>query len=941
MELEDSEIHPSDKNGTHDETEFSLKQRLEYEHATVQCMRILLNPGSIDEILPKILDIVHRVANNSRTYIFKNEIDPDQELCMSLIYEVVSDGIDSQIDNPDLQQIPYNKAAPTLLPVLKSRQHFALLVEKLVDPEKTILSEYGILSVLIIPIFSGQKLWGFLGFDDSIKTHEWDENEINLIKMVADGIGAFISYRENEQKLLENEGKLKLFIEHAPVAILMLDHNLRHVAVSNKWLEIFNPVGQDIIGIHHYELYPYLSDEIKIAHQKALNGEHVRKEEEAIMLPNGSMMWTKWELWPWMRNDDSIGGVLIFTENITKQKIAEKRLRESEALLSEVGKIGIIGGWENNLITKEVKWTPELREIFELDNDEILNIATLLKCFHPPKSRDEIRNYLNKLYEKGEPFDISNEIISHKGTHKWIRSIGKPVIENDKVVKILGITQDITTLKKAEIELQDKETLLNEVGDIAKIGGWHYDIIAGTAKFTPEIFSIYEDDLGTYLNIENYVEHFLPDSRKIITEAFNDAIVKAIPYDLELELVTVKGNHKWVRAIGRPTIENRRVVRLIGSLQDITEHKQAEEALRESERKFRTYVESAPHGIFIMDEHGNYLDVNKAACILTGYAEEELKHMNYIDITEPGSFTRARQSLDELKTTGYTSAELQIRLKEGTAIWIRRDGAKLTDNRFLMFVNDITDKKIAEHSLVEAKMLAEEANDMKSQFLANMSHELRTPLNAIIGFSDILLEQKSVTSAEKERRYVEHINKSGKNLLEIINDILDLSKIETGKMMIECEEFHVSKLIYDTLESMYPISNKKNIRLTFNTSINDVYIHADKVKFRQILYNLLSNAIKFTPENGEVFVSIEKTGNGIQASVTDTGIGISAERQEEIFSPFTQVDASSKRRYGGTGLGLALVKKFVEMHNGKVWLESEEGEGSNFTFTIEDQKKNE
>jgi signal transduction histidine kinase len=118
-------------------------------------------------------------------------------------------------------------------------------------------------------------------------------------------------------------------------------------------------------------------------------------------------------------------------------------------------------------------------------------------------------------------------------------------------------------------------------------------------------------------------------------------------------------------------------------------------------------------------------------------------------------------------------------------------------------------------------------------------------------------------------------------------------------------------------------------------------IHADKAKLRQILYNLLTNAIKFTPENGEVSVSIDKTDNGIQVSVKDTGIGIPAEMQEEIFSPFTQVDASSKRRYGGTGLGLALVKKFVEMHNGKVWLESEEGKGSTFTFTIENQKKNE
>jgi signal transduction histidine kinase len=301
----------------------------------------------------------------------------------------------------------------------------------------------------------------------------------------------------------------------------------------------------------------------------------------------------------------------------------------------------------------------------------------------------------------------------------------------------------------------------------------------------------------------------------------------------------------------------------------------------------------------------------------------------------------AGQSFDELKTSGYTFAELQFKHKDGSISWISRNGAKLSDNRFILFISDITEKKKAENSLIEAKILAEHNNRIKSEFLANMSHELRTPLTAVIGFSDILQEGIAGELEEKQLGYVEHINNSGRHLLGIINDILDLSKIEAGKMELDCEDFYVSETIDETLKSMNLIARKKNIILNLTNNINNEIIFADKVKFQQILYNLLSNAIKFTPEDGKVFINLEKADNGIQVSVTDTGIGISAERQEEIFSPFTQVDASSKRRYGGTGLGLALVKKFVEMHNGKVWLESEEGEGSTFTFTIEDQKKNE
>ncbi|MDI3485245.1 MAG: two-component system, cell cycle sensor histidine kinase PleC [Methanolobus sp.] len=767
--------------------------------------------GSIDDILPRILKIVHRVVDNSRTYIFKNQIDQDNELCMSLIYEVVSDGIDAQIDNPYLQNLPYKKIAPTLLPVLEARQHFASLVEELDEPERNIFSEYGILSVLLVPIFSGQNLWGFIGFHNCIKNREWNKNDINLLRRIADGIGAFISNRKNEEKLLESKEKLKLIVEHTPVAMAILDHNLHHITVSNKWLENSHLVGQDIIGIHHYDIYTDLNTEIKDGHRRALNGEHVLKEEDIIKLPDGSIMWINWEICPWIKANGSIGGIIIFSENITKQKITEKKLRESEALLSEMG-------------------------------------------------------------------------------------------------------------------------------EIAKIGGWEYDLIAGTGKLTPEIYTIYEVESDFNLNIEACFDFFLPDARKIIKRAFNNVIKKAESYDLELELITARGNHRWVRVIGRPTIENKKVVKLTGSLQDITEHKKAEDALRESETKFRTYVESAPNGIFIIDDTGKYLDVNKKACILTGYDEDELKNMNCSKIIEPGSHIKARQSLDELNTTGYISTELQIRHKNGDTSWIRGDGTTLSDKKFLIFVSDITEKKIAEQSLVEAKMLAEEANHMKSQFLANMSHELRTPLNAIIGFSDILQERKEGLSSEKERRYVEHINNSGKNLLEIINGILDLSKIETGKMELEFADILVSKLIDEILESMYPIANKKNINLKLINSLNDIHIHADKIKFRQILYNLLSNAVKFTPENGDVFVSIEKTYNGIKVSVADTGIGIPAEMQDNIFNPFTQVDVFSKRRYGGTGLGLALVKRFVEMHNGKIRLESEEGKGSTFTFSIENQK---
>ncbi len=268
---------------------------------------------------------------------------------------------------------------------------------------------------------------------------------------------------------------------------------------------------------------------------------------------------------------------------------------------------------------------------------------------------------------------------------------------------------------------------------------------------------------------------------------------------------------------------------------------------------------------------------------------------------------------------------------------MRMDTAKLSENRYIVFASDISERKKAEYSLIEGKMLAEENNRIKSEFLANMSHELRTPLTAIIGFSDILGAEMFGELNEKQTSHVNHINKSGRHLLEVINDVLDLSKIEAGKMELDCENFSLPDLLDEIQVFMYPMAGKKNIDLKIINETKDVEIFADRLKFKQIMLNLLSNAIKFTPDNGRVSVLATNTEDGVQVSVSDTGIGIPLHLQQDIFNPFIQVDSSNKRRYGGTGLGLALVKQFVELHNGKIWLESEEGKGSTFSFTIRNQ----
>lgn len=237
--------------------------------------------------------------------------------------------------------------------------------------------------------------------------------------------------------------------------------------------------------------------------------------------------------------------------------------------------------------------------------------------------------------------------------------------------------------------------------------------------------------------------------------------------------------------------------------------------------------------------------------------------------------------------------------------------------------------------LITANTELEESSRLKSEFLANMSHELRTPLNVIIGFSEVLRDTPKDSIDDDERNeFCENIISSGYHLLELINDVLDLAKVEAGRMEIEPEEFYVGPVLKEVIATMQPLASKKNIELNFSSSDKLTTVYADTNKFRQVLYNLLGNAVKFTPEGGTVNLTANVMGTMARFAVSDTGIGISPADQESIFSEFKQVDGSWSRQFEGTGLGLSLTRRFIEMMQGQIWVESELGLGSTFYFTM-------
>ncbi|WP_347275568.1 ammonium transporter [Candidatus Kuenenia sp.] len=287
--------------------------------------------------------------------------------------------------------------------------------------------------------------------------------------------------------------------------------------------------------------------------------------------------------------------------------------------------------------------------------------------------------------------------------------------------------------------------------------------------------------------------------------------------------------------------------------------------------------------------------------------------------------TRLRVTPEEEKR-GLNVAEY-----EDVASWL--DFIRITR---LQDINTILEKKVQEKTedLQRANVALEKANRLKSEFLTTMSHELRTPLNAIIGFAEVLRDEIAGSLSKDQKEYVNDIHSSGHHLLDMINNILDLSKIETGKMKLQYEEFCIEDAINKTLTIINASANNKGISVYTNIQDNAPPLFADKTKFRQILYNLLSNAVKFTPENGKITINAFQKNKSLQFEIIDTGIGIKPEDKEKLFEAFHQANGSLTREYEGTGLGLHLTKRLVELHGGKIWAESTFGKGSTFFFIL-------
>ncbi|MGB9928525.1 MAG: PAS domain S-box protein [Methanosarcina sp.] len=436
------------------------------------------------------------------------------------------------------------------------------------------------------------------------------------------------------------------------------------------------------------------------------------------------------------------------------------------------------------------------------------------------------------------------------------------------------------------------------------------------------------------LNGTDFTNYFTePEkARKVYQKVFKKGFVS----DYALEIQHKKG--KITPVLYNASVfkgKSGEVIGVFAAARNITRLKKAEEKIQ----RLASIVESSDDAILTLSLEGTVLSWNKGAVQIYGYAAKEILGKK-ISILEPNGLKGEIKYFSEKirqgeKTQKYETLRLK---KDGTTIDVSVTLSPIYNASgqivaISAIARDITEKKIAE-KLLQEKQLAEVANHTKSEFLANMSHELRTPLNSIIGFSDLLYEQAYGPLNERQLKSVGNISKSGKYLLNLINDILDLSKIEAGKIELNYKSFELAAKLNTIRNILFPIAHKKNVEIEIEIDEGLTSIYADEDKFVRIMYNLVDNAIKFSYENSSVKIEARKKEDKLEITVKDAGAGIKLEDQYKLFKPFSQIYSFSSKKAQGTGLGLSLVKQIVHLHHGYVWFKSKPGEGSTFAFAI-------
>ncbi|MEG3900082.1 MULTISPECIES: PAS domain S-box protein [unclassified Microcoleus] len=626
------------------------------------------------------------------------------------------------------------------------------------------------------------------------------------------------------------------------------------------------------------------------------------------------------------------------TRDIHDRKNAEDVLKQSEerfrSLMEASAQIIWICNADGEMAIEQPTWSAFTGQTF----DDYKGGGGI-NAIHPDDRSSMVTAWSTAVANRSSLYEVEFRMRRYDGEYRYMSCRGVPILNADGSIREwVGANTDITDRKQAEEALRDRNALLNSI-----------------LESTPDLIVV-KDRLGGYVAINSILANFLgkpieeiigkddwelmpPDTARALMAKDRHIMAAGITESYEEDISSHDQITKTFFTTKAPWRDaNGNILGVIATTRDITDRKQAEDAIKQSEERYRSLIAATSQMVWITDAEGRCPDIPSLRAY-TGQTEAEVVGFGWLDAIHPDDRERTAQVwMEAVQTKSLYEIEYQIRGADGNYRYFQVRGVPILNEdgsvrEWIGTCTDIHDRKQAEFVLSKAKEAAEAASRAKSEFLANMSHELRTPLNGIMGYAQIL--QRSKVLKEEERSRIDVIYQCGSHLLTLINDILDLSKIEAQKVELMPTDFHFPAFLQGVAEMCRIRAELKGIHFNFPSTLElPIGIRADEKRLRQVLINLLSNAIKFTDAGSVTFIVSFATEGKIRFEIRDTGTGIAQDQLQAIFQPFEQV-GDRRRQTEGTGLGLAISKRIVELMGSTIQVQSQMNVGSIFWFDVD------
>ncbi|MEG5032303.1 PAS domain S-box protein [Microcoleus sp. AT3-D2] len=756
----------------------------------------------------------------------------------------------------------------------------------------------------------------------------WRDANGNILGIIA--TSRDISDRKQvEAELRDRNALLNSILESTPDFIFVKDREGRYVAVNSNVANFLGKSIEEIIGKDDWELLPHESVRAMAKDRQVMAAGITESYEEDVFQGETTATFFTTKA-PWLDTQGNILGIIATTRDITDRKQAEQTLRQTLEMLDLASDSIIIRDMDDRIIY----WNQGAEKLYGWTKAEVVGqyIHTCLKTAFP-KPLEILRA---EFFQQG----------SWEGEVQHTTSDGRPIIvasrwtlQRDgegKPCAQLEINNDISDRKLAEDAIKQSEERYRSLILATSQIVWTGDA-EGRCPDMPTLRAYTGQTVEEVVGF-GWLDAMHPDDRERTDQVWMEAVQTRSLYDIEYRIRGADGNYRYFQGRGVPILnEDGSIREWIGTCTDIHDRKLAEEAIRQSEERYRSLILATSQIVWITDAEGRCQDTPSMRAY-TGQTVEEVIGFGWLDTIHPDERERTVQVWNEaVQTKSLYEIEYQLRSADGNYRYFQARAVPILneDGSIREWVGtsiDIHDRKQTEIVQTKAREAAEAASRAKSEFLANMSHELRTPLNGIMGYAQIL--QRSKVLNEEDRSRIDVIYQCGSHLLTLINDILDLSKIEAQKVELMPTDFHFPAFLQGVAEMCRIRAELKGIHFHFPSSPElPIGIRADEKRLRQVLFNLLSNAIKFTDEGSVTFIVSFATEGKIRFEVRDTGTGIAQEQLQAIFQPFEQV-GDRKRQTEGTGLGLAISQRIVELMDSTIQVQSEMNVGSIFWFDV-------